>query len=149
MDADTDDNCYSNTFRSDSIHDVPNDVVERAKRYVRANLITGRTLPPREVSWFALQSAVSHLTKRQRWGTLEGDNRVDDVPPSTNDVGYMVVVDVNMEDDWDFWDTLHSGANDVRSSLLDDVLEIQEKCRSYSLYNPANAGGVFRSALLF
>lgn len=60
---------------------------------------------------------------------LEQDDRVDDVPPLSNNMGDLLALDVDAMDAWNLRDNPSSGPIDVRSSVRGDFPAIREKCR--------------------
>lgn len=77
---------------------------------------------------------------------LEGDDRVDDATPSTNDMENFLAVEVDQEHDWHLCYIPPSGVIDLRSSLCGNFSAIREKCRLYGSDRPATVGGVCQTA---
>lgn len=72
---------YYYTLELGSVHDVSTGVVEMRKRDAGGNRSTGHTLSTCEVCWVVL---AEHLVMANGAATLmllEGDDRVDSVPP--------------------------------------------------------------------
>lgn len=59
---------------------------------------------------------------------LEEDDRVEDVPPPTNDMQDLLAVDVDAKNEWDLWDISPCSGIDAKSSLRGNFLAIEEKC---------------------
>lgn len=59
----------------------------------------------------------------------EGNEHHNEVPPPGNVKDYVLAVDADAVNDW-------------------DLRDMQEKCLSYGLKVPVNAGGIFRIALV-
>lgn len=122
------DDCWNYyTFKSGSIHDVPTSVVETRKPDAGGNLITGRTLPLREVFWVVPGEHRATFDKATAPMRFEGNDRVEDVPPPSNGIEDRLAMEVNLEDDWDLWDIWPSGSTDFQSSLPGNFSLIQWK----------------------
>lgn len=76
------------------------------------------------------------------------DDRVDNVSPPSNDMEDRLAADVDVEGTWDLQQDIPlSDAIEVQSGLRRYFSAMQEKCSLYGFYVPANAGGVFPTAL--
>lgn len=145
--CDTDEHLLYYTFDSVYIPDVASEVVKTYKRNGIGKVVTGRALTSRQVSG---------VNPAERWVTLDEAKalmqidwyeREEDVPPLNTAIEYILAVDADAEDYFYLQNIQPPGAIEVQSSLGVDFLDIQEKCRLYSLDWRFNPAGVYRNAI--
>lgn len=129
--CDTDNGCYHNTFESGFVHDVSTDLLEMHKQDTSGNLITGSTLPWHAVSWIVPRECRVTFNEATALMQFDGDDRVNDRPPPTDDVKYPLAVDFNAHEDRDLCYILPSDAIVIQSGWRGDFSAIQQKCRLY------------------